>query len=598
MSDIDRRTFIKGAGVATGVAATGAGARRLDLAPVQEADAIPPLVIGAGVAAGGVALGWALREFEVIGADDPPTGLTADALKQQVYQAFRTRHSNNKSTFVDNENIITGIRDTTYVDAKLAAIEALNAGKSQSEVQTAATTEIDNYETTVKKNFLKSWNETLNEWASFYQSLQDHSDVDPGTVISMPAYENGTPSIFHDYDSGNGSGINRSYTSIPTTYDMPDGSTFDVHHVSLNFDLASKTAVYHEWNAIENFPTENVKDHDPASLNVSYDGQSFDRFLHFQAWNAIWTAMDNRFTEVRDGIVLWIDSVYGQVQSGDISIEELITPRERAAMMTDDGKYPQAVADLLALNVPVDFEREATVSLDWHDDDVTLNGTLAITSPPDNLTPGTYDPQADSLGSVYLTYDIGAAEGVWTAYDDAKGVDGGTVEFESEPYEEVTYDIVTNYDETASVTAGDFTKGTDGSSNTVWTVDVSDQLDNSIAEISEVTYYTDTDETRYETIQMQGTFTIEKFTNTETGEQADSASFTSSEPQTDDNYVTQEEWNQLQQQNKELIEKYEDSQSGGGGLFPDAPDIPGWGIVVAVGGIALVLLGQSDDNGY
>ena len=182
--------------------------------------------------------------------------------------------------------------------------------------------------------------------------------------------------------------------------------------------------------------------------------------------------------------------------------------------------------------------------------------------------------------------------------DDAKGVDGGTVEFESEPYEGVTYDIVTNYDETASVTAGDFTKGTDGSSNTVWTVDVSDQLDNSIAEISEVTYYTDTDETRYETIQMQGTFTIEKFTNTETGEQADSASFTSSEPQTDDNYVTQEEWNQLQQQNQELIEKYEDSQSGGGGgWFGGGGGGGSLGIialgVAAIG--AIFALGQSDN---
>ena len=579
MSEIDRRTFIKGAGVATGVAATGAGAGSLDLYPVQEAEAIPPLVIGAGVAAGGVALGWALREFEVIGADDPPEGLTADALRQHVYETALKRESFTNSTIVDNQNIIeSGIGNAAYVDGKIAAFEALNAGKSQSETQSAMLAPVNDFEQTVVSNFGKSWNEAASEFQNLLSRIQSHSDTDPSNIF-----------ISATNDSYHVTGLDGTSTS---TVNFDNGNTFDFTVLSVS----------------EGGPGSRTATLDPtADPPTDYGGSGYDvtnpdtgdsaRILPYYTFGDMLNQLQTTFQNARDGLITWLDSVYGQVQSGEIEVSDLITPKERAAMMTDDGKYPQAVADLVALNVPVDFEREATVSLDWHDDDVTLNGTLAITSPPDNLTPGTYDPQADSLGSVYLTYDVGAAEGVWTAYDDAKGVDGGTVEFESEPYEGVTYDIVTNYDETASVTAGDFTKGTDGSSNTVWTVDVSDQLENSIAEISEVTYYTDTDETRYETIQMQGTFTIEKFTNTETGEQADSASFTSPEPQDDSNYVTQEEWNQLEQQNKELIEKYEDSQSGGGGLFPDT-GIPGWGIVVAVGGIALVLLGQSDDNGY
>ncbi|TKX76172.1 hypothetical protein EXE53_33300, partial [Halorubrum sp. SD626R] len=40
-------------------------------------------------------------------------------------------------------------------------------------------------------------------------------------------------------------------------------------------------------------------------------------------------------------------------------------------------------------------------------------------------------------------------------------------------------------------------------------------------------------------------------------------SFESNEPQTDSNYITQEEWNQLQERNEELIERYEESRSTG-----------------------------------
>jgi hypothetical protein len=576
---IDRRTFIKGAGVATGVAATGAGAHQLDLAPVQDAEAIPPLVIGAGIAAGGVALGWALREFEVLGQDDPPEGLTADALQQQVYQIARTRESTFGSTITDNRNILVGIENAAYVEGKLAAIEALNNEESQSSVQDKATSAVHAYRKTVVQNFLDSVTELLAEFQNLLTSVDSHPDL----ALADAIY----------YDNANTLTGASTLTQESMTL---DGDTYTWKYLDLTTESGNQRMQLKPDDSVSPpVATFSAGASGDILVDTPYGVVNYSQTL--QPGEQILTDLFASFANVSDGLITWVESVYSQVQAGDIDVSDLITPRERAAMMTDDGKYPQAVADLLALNVPVDFEREATVSLDWHDDDVTLNGTLAITSPPDNLATGTYDPEADSLGSVYLTYDVGEGEGIWTAYDDAKGVDGGTVEFESKPYQDVTYDILTNYDETASVTAGDFTEGTDGSGNTVWTVDVSDQLDNSIAEISEVTYYTDTDETRYETIQMEGTFTIEKFTNTETGEQADSASFTSSEPQDDTNYVTQEEWDQLQQQNKELIEKYEDSQSGGGGIFPDT-DIPGWGIVVAVGGIALILLGQSDDNGY
>ena len=44
--------------------------------PVQKAQAVVPLAVGALLAAGAaVSLGWSLREYEVIGSDAPAEGL-------------------------------------------------------------------------------------------------------------------------------------------------------------------------------------------------------------------------------------------------------------------------------------------------------------------------------------------------------------------------------------------------------------------------------------------------------------------------------------------------------------------------------------------
>ncbi|TKX52298.1 hypothetical protein EXE42_16575, partial [Halorubrum sp. SP3] len=116
-------------------------------------------------------------------------------------------------------------------------------------------------------------------------------------------------------------------------------------------------------------------------------------------------------------------------------------------------------------------------------------------------------------------------------------------------------------------------------------------LETDITEIVSARFLSTSTETQFETFQIQGSFTVDKLVNTQSGEEVTSTSFENSEPQTDSNYITQDEWDQLEQQNQELIEKYENSQSGGGidlGQF-DMFGIPGE--IVAVIAAALVALG-------
>ena len=551
---LGRRTFVKGLGAA-GAATVGLS---VDDGFAQDAEAIAPLV-AAGLVAGSVGVGWALREFEVVGSDAPPEGLTADALNQQVYQTARTRKSENASTIVDNQNILDGVEHTAYTEAKVAAIEELNAGSSESAVLDAATAAIDTYETTVKKNLLNSWTESVRELESMLNSVGSHPDLSRTDVFK-----------------GRGAGSTESPVRVQSdqAVTLPDGT-----------ELMVARAGYEPGAVKTGHPADPGEyPGDFERVDVLYGGDSVGYLVLNEVWVPLYNETDTTFQNVRDGISTWVTSVYSDVQSGDIEISDLVTPRERAAMMADGEGTSQAIADLIALNVPVDAEREATITI--QDTGATLPGTFALTDSSDGpLESGTtYDPSTFT-GDVYFTADMSLVEGDWSAINTS--VDGGTITITSEPYEGTAIEVTTAASETVSVPAADWTDNGDGT----WSYDASNDLETAITNVDTARFVSTATETQYETLQLDGSFTVDKLVNTQSGEEVTTTSFSNSEPQTDSNYITQDEWDQLEQQNKELIEKYESSQSGGG---IDLGQFDMWGIpgeIVAIVAAALVALG-------
>ncbi|MYL16178.1 hypothetical protein GLW36_05885 [Halorubrum terrestre] len=538
----------------------------------QDAEAIAPL-IGAGLVAGSVGVGWALREFEIVGSDAPAEGLTADALKTQIDNASMARESTNASTIIDNQNILDGVNHNAYTEAKIAAIEELNAGSSESATLDAATAAIDTYQTTVEENLLDTWNEAVNELRSFESSLSAHSDV---------------PTSYVQFDcSGLESRDNVSFNdSASETYTLPDGTEYTLNQIAYTADsVVVDGYTMTAGDPDPGFEYSPVTSTAPSQYNTLYIDAGGTQYLNEGTWSDIWTAVQDTFQTVRDGISNWVASVYGDVQSGDIEIEDLVTPKERAAMMAEEEGMSQAIADLIALNVPVDAEREATITID--DTGATLTGTFALTDSSDGPIESdtTYDPSTFN-GDVYFTTDMSLVEGDWSAINTS--VDGGTITITAEPYEGTAIEVTTTAGETVSVPAGDWS-AVDGSEE--WTYDASGDLETNITEVDSARFVSTATETQYETLQLDGSFTVDKLMNTQSGEEVTSTTFENSEPQDDSNYITQEEWDDLEKQNEELIEKYENSQSGGGidlGQF-DMFGIPGE--IVAVVAAALVALG-------
>lgn len=633
---IDRRTFVKGLGVA-GAAGVGLSGRSPGPAAVGDAEAIAPIV----VAGGAVALGWALREFEVVGSDSVTDGLGPDALHQNTYQIVKTRESTNASTIVDNGNILDGVKNTAYTDAKVVAIEKLNQELSLSEVKGPALDEAKAYLTTVQKNFLKSWNESVNELDSLSNSVE--------------ASSTSHTSIFIGKDDEVDSGYKpESVTPGTETVTLADGTDFTVKNFEVNHHLGGVSSGFNTWSPLGTNELDGSWN-EPLWIGVSDpDGSDDAKYLYSDVWQSLWSDMVAVESEVLGGLETWVDNVYSSVQTGDIEVSELITPRERAAMLSDDEEYPQAVADLIALNIPVDPDREATITL--QDRDITLSGLMAPTSPPaDGFVVGqTYDPTA-APWDLYFTYDPSKGSGGWT--DVETQISEGTLVFTSEPYESSLYRVPTNAG-TVEVTSSDFTESDSGGT---WTADVSGQLERVETEwtdfeaaidggtvtftalpsepaefditatdgdsetvtgseftdngdgtysvetglgISEVdtvksridrwnvtdgesvSVFSEDGSTGYETIQIKEPFTLDKLEDSE-GNTYGQSEFSQTEPQTDSNYITQEEWDSLEQQNQELIDKYEESTKSNDGLLGGG----GWGDIVPGGGAGALAVG-------
>jgi hypothetical protein len=288
------------------------------------------------------------------------------------------------------------------------------------------------------------------------------------------------------------------------------------------------------------------------------------------------------YQSVRDGLILWVDTVYSQVQSGELDVDDLLTPRELSQLSAGDGDFNQAVADLAALNLSANADVEAKVT--FPDLNGTFRGNLFYTG-SGKLNTGSIQPSSDDE-DYFFSYDSSEISGSWTEYQ--SGIDGGVLTFTDDPWPGLVFTVETEAGETVTVKSSDFTEESGN-----WTVDLSDELETTITTVSTISFGSQTSETSIQTVRLTDPFEIQKFI-TRDGSKKDQAKYSRSEPHTDDNYITKEEWEQQQKRYEELIEKYEKAKAGGGvdlskfsvGGFSGATVLLGAGSILALLGLS------------
>ena len=442
---INRRQFMRRVGATTlGAGAAYYGATEYAGSPVQNGQAIAPLII-AGAVGASVAAGWLLRETEVIGSNPPAEGLTRDALISDYHSTARARQSTNGTKIFDTAEILDGAEHVAYADGKIAAIDALNDQKQESEVIRAGKDAVDKYfSKTVITNLLRTWNEAVNELHGMIETGRSHPEISPESYL-----------VVHNGLSGGRTPTAGWSTDSSTQYELPDGSTIEVKSVHATNNWYNYDTENFETGDVVFDPTHTNKNGNEYFETDSYvavtngtdsfsDGIEWPEFLsggeveylHYNDWSEILNQCELLHENVTTGLDQWVSGVYGEVQAGSLDTAELLTPREQAELTSENEGFPQAIADLQALNVSVDLEREAEVYLP--DLDATIYGQLSYTGDT-QLEVGTVDPTAtdpdtgDPIypGTFYFTYDISRGEGTWGDYN--SGIDGGLLTFTPNP---------------------------------------------------------------------------------------------------------------------------------------------------------------------
>lgn len=581
---IDRRTFVKGLGVA-GAAGVGLSGRGPG-SPVGSADAIAPLALGALGAAGGVGVGagWLVRSVDPFGWDEVE-GQTWEALEHQIEIAAMNRRSHIKSTFIDNANITEYMEDTVYTEAKVSALNRTGEGLSEDALFNVAMDEVREHRTTIISNFLKDWNEFVDELEFWIETTTDHPDGDTSLIRA----------IGEDFDGENRSDVTEiSVENVEL--DLPNGDSMEVRRFEVNtygkFMLAPDPDDYESGDT-------GGTGAQMTYLRVYGPDNSVDIPLHEhrhsdeRGWVSVVEKIDDAFTSVENNLETWVYNVYDDIADGSINVGEAAGPRGVASLAAEDESTPEAAADLRALGIPVDTDRESEVYLS--DIQATLYGQVGVSGDYTIEVGETIDPSAESE-SFYLTYDTSQAEATWPGDNYDSNLSQGELTFTEEPIDNVLYRVTNTENEVAELTADDFEGDADESWNsTEWTADLSEQLENAGGTVLEIEYYSESGETNYETIQLDSSFEVVSITGAD-GEEVTEANYETREPQNDNNYVSQEEWDDLQERNEELIEQYEDAQDNGflGGGFGDidVDDIGGSaavvGAVVAVGAFGII----------
>lgn len=569
-----------------GAATAGAGAvtlRAVDdtaLDPTGEADAAIATGSAIVIGAAGVFVGAAATAALTGGGGSTKDGETAaeqtakEALQVEMYGDIEDREEINRNSILSTDSLLQGLGtfDTeqglarlAFEEAQVKADEAIKAGKTQSEVQSAAKNEAMKKVATAQKQILEYWKISLNELGSFVSTINTEGytmgDFITGYLIQTDTYEQTFVDVI----------------DAQTTVTLADGSTLDLP--GYNTDNGN-TQNYGIPSGSGGTTTREM------TIGTTMSSLSEDqiRYLNVQEWTAVWDKTKSLESNLNSEIDAWVNTLYEQSQAGNLDLQEYVPPSVWRTRAVEESDTPKAIADLLALNVPVDLDREMTISYTKDGIDWTASGWFAATQNPSNgYEVGTsYTPQTDPVGNVYMTVHYSDLTGDVPASEYQAGIDGGILTLTSEPRENLVYELTTNktvqqdgeqVPETARISADQFSKN--GSGN--WEADLS--LENSIAEVQELTVSVpepDTDD-KYLQIVLKNQFTVEKIKDSDSGTPYQSATVEAPETSDPTNWRDNEDFKAAQERRAEFydkmlerFEKVENDQQpifGGGSLF-------------------------------
>lgn len=383
--------------------------------------------LGAGAAAGAALSSY----FGGGDADILPTpwvssseyeNLSAEETWSRMYTQAKEIGAKDEITQTQWSNSLDRFRNAYFMEAKFAAIDAMNNGYGLSTTKNKAVEAGDAYASTVQKNQLKYWdvqNQTLLRMSQAGSYIENNYDEQVDKLFSMTAkggasdgYSENFKSVISEsdvtdfsltlfdgspytitgmYDSGYGPYNNYYFATIPkeralspnaNNMEIPDGSDKDPYNVG-DYETSEQNTV------IDALYVYDV----PGSDNVAV------KMFDFRKWHRSYWKLGVYRNQASSEVKTWVDGIYDKYTAGEITETQLLNAYDLSDM-SREGSYEAATVSLSQLGISGSVENRMTVELN---DGTTLSGNLFLDDEKSFSVGETYSP-GNINGSVYMAY--------------------------------------------------------------------------------------------------------------------------------------------------------------------------------------------------
>ena len=374
---------------------------------------------------------------------DPATGedvndqldaLNAEEAHTSVYEDVLEMQSVDDRVITSITNVISGLDRTAYQAGIEVAIERMDVGDSQADVETNAVDAAMEKVSTTQKNLIDHYTIQASKMRRLGVAIESTANL--STTIMEWYREDGTVADHYIGTQEKNSfetlanGSSYSYISLPAD----NGGSSDI-------DIRITSGSQPAYGILMLDPPETGEE------IVAWDPAM---------WKSIWDETTSVASTVESEILSWISTVYPKYQSGDVDLSQLVTADQLAATASEQNDLSNVTADFARLGIPINNRTKLTIEIVTGENSGTIiDGNLAVRNPPTDgfIVGDTYDPSTIS-GPVWLMYDrttdSGETEGDVFQLEsqfkviDAEGYDGepvSNVTFEDKTTERYSTDI-------------------------------------------------------------------------------------------------------------------------------------------------------------
>jgi len=322
-------------------------------------------------------------------------GLEAEEKHTRIYQDLIELGLFDSEVFTSVKNLLDFAPNKLYADAKFAALEAREQGKTLEEAKAAARDEINAQLTKSQKNILNHWKV---QRAKVWQIAQDVRSTDGLSEDELFAVKD-PDSVDNDFRD-----FERFDSQDDDSTTLLDGSTYDYKTLDV---------VYQDDGSGFSFEFRPLSSQGGGMEFKAPGSGERAEFLNVALYSDVWNEINDTAESIKNEIVRLLNNAWEKLNESEYDINNLVSGTDLVGLASDNPKsFAAASADLATLNIPVS-DPKLTLELPEANDGegVTYEGALSVTGATDlELDVGqTYDP-GNLPGIVYFAYNYQSEE--------------------------------------------------------------------------------------------------------------------------------------------------------------------------------------------